>query len=186
MISQAPVDQTDLIAGYKHASSIRRVKKEDLTRVYDEYGLKSGEVAGRTDVQLQTRAAKAVVDWWNKQQAAKAAAATPPVAAPAAPPAAPRPPATTSTAPPPVVPHQAAPEPVAVAPKPVVQPTTYPGLTSNTVAKPTTVQVAAALKAAGLTGTTVPLYALVSTTALNAWIAKVLYNRSLLNHQAVL
>lgn len=184
MISQAPVDQTDLIAGYKHASSIRRVKAEDLNKVYDEYSLKTGGVAGKSDAQLQQRAAHAVVAWWQKQQAAQAAAAKPPAAAPPAkPPVAAKPKATVAPAPP-ATPAPVTPTKPAAPAAPAVNLQTFAKAREGSTPAPkpvTTAQVSTALKAAGLTGSVVPAYALVSAATLQAWIAKVKYNRSLLS-----
>lgn len=172
MISQAPVDQADLIAGYQRASSIKPVKAEDLNKVYSEYGLAAGQTRGKSDAQLQQRAAKAVVDWWNRQQ----------VKAPAEPPAgaAAKPPATTVAAKPPAKPAAGAGQATAVN---VMNTAALlrEGGGQTTAPKPLTpAQSDSILKASGMVGAAPPSYALVNAQTLAAWIARVKYNRALI------
>jgi hypothetical protein len=192
MISQAPVDQADLIAGYQRASSIKPVKMEDLNKVYSEYGLKSGQVRGQSDSVLRKRAAQAVVAWWKKQQVTTPKPAAKPATKPAARPAAARPA--------PVAARTSAPTPVgnAAASAAVRQGNanrarvmqaneaarTQPYV--NASPRPLTAsQAAVSMKKAGVAGTP-PAYALLNQQALDAWIARLKYNRKLIaNRQTV-
>ena len=191
MIQPGPVDQTDLLAGYHRAASIKPVPKEDLNKVYSEYGLKGGQVKGQSDTQLQTRAAKAVVDWWKKQQSA---------AAPAKPAIKPAPPAKGTAKAPAAKPagsttvgtSAAAREGGGQATAAVRQGTanraqamqTFAGIREGTpVIKPkvpTPAEITRMLTAAGMGGTKPPAYAMASAEALTAWIARAKYNRNLL------
>jgi hypothetical protein len=194
VISPAPVDQADLIAGYKRASSIKPVTAEDLNKVYSQYGLQSGQTRGRSDAQLQQRAARAVVDWWKKQQVT--AAAKPPAAS--RPPSASRPPAArptattrppTTTAPPPAgnagasaAVRQGNANRINVMERQDASRAsgTNAGYVNASPRPLTTAQSTNIIKASGLVGAKPPAYALLSADALNAWIARVKYNRALI------
>lgn len=65
--------EDDLLRGYQRATSFSPIQKDQRDKVFKEYGLKSGVSKGKNDTSLEHTAAEAVISWFQRQQKAKAA-----------------------------------------------------------------------------------------------------------------